>query len=127
MPSVSYPIVGAHYHPPARAILNFLPIGHPLILLPEPTNHVDPNALAVWIMSETLPSEGGDEWESTLAGFGLTWDQLKSEPFWHLGYIPAAVAAKYASEGGLTLDSDGRLMAEFTVGAQGGPRIRWET
>jgi len=126
MPSISYPIVGAYYHPPAKAILEFLPVGHPLILLPEPTNEVDPNAIAVWIKSSSLPDPGSEEWESALAGFGLTWDELRSKPYYHLGYIPTTAAAQIMADGGLNLDRDGQVKAEFTVGARGGPRVRFD-
>lgn len=89
--SLTFPIVGAHFRPPAKALLASLPSGQELWLRPEPTNPYDENAVQVLLRTESIPQEC---WENLLiqaSGQGYDEAMLRAEPFWHLGYIPKAV------------------------------------
>lgn len=103
MPEYRTPIVGTSYRPPAQDILNTLPLGYPLFLQSEPDNTYDNNAIAIYI----------DDFDYSL----LTNEQLKvlkgltfgiRLPF-HLGYVPAAYAAKLQREGFPKTRIDGKV------------------
>jgi hypothetical protein len=91
----TYSLVGAHFRPPAKALLAVLPLGHALLLVPEPTNPYDPNAISVWIDSETLMPYH-DELAVSLPGYGVDPDDLA--PHYHLGYIPRTDAEVIVEE-----------------------------
>jgi len=113
-----HPIVGAHYRPPAKAILSILPIGQELELIPEPYNEHDENAIAVWVDGNSITTNLElQEVEDRLHAYGFRVDQNVSES-WHLGYIPREVAKD--------IHLDGPLRAKFCVGASGGPRVEFE-
>ena len=84
------PIVGAHFRPPAKAIMQWLPAGAPLFLVPEPTNQFDDHAIAVYIETIQLcPSRGQVDQELLEAceGFGYGAAELLAQDRWHLGYV----------------------------------------
>lgn len=85
-------LVGAHFRPPAKALLACLPAGHPLYLRPEPTNEFDENAVQVLLASSTIPTDEflRDELNNQLAGQGFDLETVLAEPEWHLGYLPRA-------------------------------------
>ncbi len=119
-----HPIVGAHYRPPAKAILSILPVGQELELMSDPygentgTSHDDPNAIAVWVDGNAITTNTSlQEVEERLQSYGFNTDQIVSES-WHLGYIPREVAKD--------IHLDGPLRAKFCVGASGGPRVEFE-
>lgn len=105
-------IVGAHFRPPAKAILQILPSGCPLYIVPEPTNEFDPNALKVEVMTSDLPTGIDADLTSLAAGFGFDAAMIRERERWHLGYIPrkGAEHIKLASKtlGALTFSSDGK-------------------
>lgn len=95
--SITTQIVGAHFRPPAKALLACLPAGHPLALRPEPTNEWDENAVQVLLCSDSLQSTGlsGDEFwideaNRQLAGQGSDLESVLAQEEWHLGYLPKA-------------------------------------
>lgn len=93
--SITTQIVGAHFRPPAKALLACLPAGHPLALRPEPTNEWDENAVQVLLLSASLQPLLAepffrDELERQLSGQGFDLEQVLAEPEWHLGYLPKA-------------------------------------
>ena len=47
--SHSIPLVGAHFRPPAKALIQSLPVGQVLRLSREPDNQYDTNAIQVWL------------------------------------------------------------------------------
>ena len=73
--SQTAPLVGAHFRPPAKTIIQSLPAGYTLELRPEPTNPYDPNAVAVWFDASHLTQYAKDELESTLPGSGGNLDR----------------------------------------------------
>lgn len=89
----SYPIVGAHFRPPAKAILASLPAGAALSLVPEPSNPFDSNAIAVFVEPKEIPPSEHETLAETARGMGFTIEDILTAPAWHLGYIPKALAA----------------------------------
>lgn len=89
----SYPIVGAHFRPPAKAILASLPTGAALSLVPEPENPFDSNAIAVFVEPKEIPPSEHETLAETAAGMGFDIEDILTAPAWHLGYIPKALAA----------------------------------
>lgn len=88
--SITTQIVGAHFRPPAKALLACLPNGQQLGLRPEPSNPYDENAVQVLLRSADIPDECWEELELQLAGAGFDKETIMSEPLWHLGYMPKA-------------------------------------
>lgn len=93
--SITTQIVGAHFRPPAKALLACLPAGHPLWLRPEPTNEYDENAVQVLLRSSTLvplveEEFFRDEVENQLSGQGFDLEQVLAQEEWHLGFLPKA-------------------------------------
>lgn len=91
----SAPLVGMHFRPPAKAILQALPSDYPLELRPEPTNPYDENAVAVWFDAAKLSTAAKEELRQTLPGHGGDLDDLIEQRFWQLGYIAKDKAAIY--------------------------------
>lgn len=98
MPTHSAPLVGAHFRPPAKAILQSLPASYPLELRPEPTNPYDPNAVAVWFDARFLSPDSIEELTSTLPGMGSDIEDLRSTRFWHIGYMAREHAAEHQAD-----------------------------
>lgn len=86
-------LVGAHFRPPAKTVIQSLPAPYPLELRPEPSNPYDPNAVAVWFDATHLSADAKEELESTLPGSGGDLDDLISQRFWQLGYLAKEHAA----------------------------------
>lgn len=87
----TYPIVGGRHHPPAVAIMDFMAVGTPLILVAEPTNQYDVNAIMVILETKHINEvEGLDD---ALAGYGTNTTTVKEGGRIHLGYIPKDLAA----------------------------------
>lgn len=98
------PLVGAHFRPPAKAILQSLPASYPLELRPEPTNPYDANAVAVWFDAASLSAPAKEELESTLPGSGSSLEDLLSQRFWQLGYLAKEHAAIHQERIGFTIE-----------------------
>lgn len=101
--SITTQLVGAHFRPPAKALLACLPAGHPLLLRPEPTNEYDDNAVQVLLMRDSLESLLADvdfsaELENQLAGQGFDLATIREADEWHLGYLPRAAKGNLALE-----------------------------
>lgn len=103
---MSYPIVGAHFRPPAKAVLQVLAMGHPLVLRKEPSNPYDPNAIMVLVETATIPEPVRPTLDALAQGFGHSMEEILVEQFFHLGYIPKTMAPAL-----------GALMAEPTASA----------
>lgn len=96
------PVVGMHFRPPAKVLLNCLPGGSELLLEREPDNHFDPNAIKVCIRSAQLPASQHDDLAQQLPPFGFTLQEVLSQAVWQLGYI----AREYAVQLAPILDAD---------------------
>lgn len=91
------PLVGAHFRPPAKALLASLPAGTILLLDPEPSNQYDSHALGVWINPQEAIPQGSmiaNGLEPILPEWGSDLAQLWAEPRVQLGYACAASNSK---------------------------------
>jgi len=113
-----YPIVGAHFHRPAKAILAILPSGTELDVIPEPENEYDPNAIAIWINASHIPPTAKAELHNLSQPYGYSADEILNGDHWMLGYIPREIAAK--------LKPFEMKKGKFSVGSNGGPRVEIE-
>jgi hypothetical protein len=129
-----YSIVGISYRPdspknpsPAFAIVQFLPVGAELRLIAEPTNEADPNAIAVFIdpldsvWNLTPKTEYLDRLESAMLSLGprFTLDWLLQQQLVQLGYLSATVAKELKP-------TWSNRSGHFALGANGGPKVRFE-
>lgn len=73
-------IVGDFANPNTRPLLPFLPVGHSLVLVREPTNQYDSNAIAVKV--DITPEMRAGLPDRTLADVE------------HLGYVPRVIAGQ---------------------------------
>jgi len=94
-----FPIVGMFYRKPAQAIIDCIPIGTHIYAYAEPSNEVDPNAIAILIDSEHIPEQCHDSLDIKLANYGMEIGDIMGEPTWHLGYIPKGLAAMLKNSG----------------------------
>lgn len=117
MPYVTLPIVGAYFRPPAALVLASLPIGAPLFLSAEPDNAYDANAVAVWVLSETIPPSAHANLELKLPDFGFTLDSFLAVEQWHLGYMPKEFAARLKAE--RVIGNDDTIVGTFTMSNSG--------
>lgn len=116
-------IVGMHFRPPAKALVNMTVGGTTVWLRKEPENQFDPNAIAVWLDSSSIPEDQFEEQAEVLAGFGHDRDSVLAQPQWHLAYIPAKDASwlvRKLSDGAdtaaeLHFDHDGKPIVRFSV------------
>lgn len=114
------PIVGSFYRPPAKLLLDKLPIQTPLTLMAEPENPHDANAIAIFLRGADVPELASLNDE--LASFGTTLAQVRATEFIHVGYIPRDDAAMLRAQG---FPESGTVPGIFMVGANGGPRVRF--
>lgn len=87
MPTITAPLVGMHYRPPAKAIVEHLPAGAELLLEPEPTNEFDPNAVKVLADPALVPASVHPRFAAALEGYGYTLSETLAAGFTHVGYI----------------------------------------
>lgn len=107
MTSQSVLLMGAHFRPPAKALIQALPSDHPLELRPEPSNPYDPNAVAVWLDAATIPQQTLlEELAFTLPGQGQDVESLLAQRFWQLGYLAKERAAVFQEPIGLAIESN---------------------
>lgn len=116
MTTFHVPLVGSHFRPPAKALLASLPAGHPLELRPEPQNPYDPNAIAVYLDSHTLPQEAREELLNTLDGSGFDLDDVLEQRDFHVGYMAREHAAEHHVNIGLLIES---MKVDAMVSGQG--------
>jgi hypothetical protein len=123
MPQNTFPIVGMFYRPPAKALIDALAVGTPLLLIAEPENNFDPNAVAVWLHSKDIPEASYTALEETLPPFGWTLEKVLEEEEHHLGYIPKEMAAQLKACGAV---KDGEAVeVTFSTSASGAPRVKF--
>jgi hypothetical protein len=122
MPTNTLPIVGAFYRPPAKALIDVLPVGTPLYMIAEPDNQYDPNAIAIWLETENLPDAAQERLVELLPAYGLDLDTVMAQEAWHLGYVPREMAAKIKAAG--MIDESAPYEVTFSTSASGAPRVR---
>lgn len=134
MTSVLLPIVGGKFRPPALSILRAISVGTPLHLIPEPTNHVDPNAVKVVVRSDQVKDSDIPALTEELPSGGSSIEEFMEQEEWHLGYIPAkdrsgqnhdAPGVKRIIEAA-ALATNWQLVATFEQDLKGMPAVRLE-
>lgn len=120
---MSLPIVGAHFRPPAKALLSVLPGGTVLRAVPEPENPYDGNAIAIWLDTSAIPHTHADAIATAVAGYGFSREEIFGASSWHLGYIPAKIAVALApamagqeATGRLTFNLAGKPEIDLPIG-----------
>lgn len=92
MPKICCPIVGSHFHPPAKALLSALPAGLALELAPEPENPYDPEGMLVQVplaSFQSLAPSVASHLDGALLQQAATLDQVVSTAPARLGHIAA--------------------------------------
>lgn len=80
-------LVGAHFRPPAKAVIAHLPANAHLELTPEPENPHDEFAIQVIVSPEEVPEDEYEALRADLAASGFDLDELLEGPAVQLGYI----------------------------------------
>jgi hypothetical protein len=80
-------LVGMHFRPPAKLVLESLASGTPLSLRAEPTNEYDEWAVAVLVEPAAIPASQHERLASELPGCGWDLQELLGLPELHLGYL----------------------------------------
>lgn len=84
-------LVGAFHRPPAKQVLECLPTGQPLLLIPEPENPYDGEALRVMVEPLAIPPELHDMLRAKLDGTGTELEDLLMQPDpLQLGFVAAS-------------------------------------
>jgi len=86
-PKISVHLVGMRFRPPAVPLLNALPAGAELGLVPEPSNPYDEKAVQVWMKFSSIPESQHGDLAMHSSGFGFDLDALREQEDWMLGYI----------------------------------------
>jgi hypothetical protein len=117
----NYPIVGAHYRPPAKAILSAISPGTKLFLRAEPSNEYDINAIQVLIKPDEIQEEDYDNLNSELSGYGQDVGEILTQSEMYLGYIPKEIA-KVLKESGI-ISNDVEYEGEYSLNFSGKPMV----
>jgi hypothetical protein len=129
-------LVGMHFRPPAKQMVNCLPSGTLLRLQAEPENPYDPQALQVWVASSLIPESQWEGLIEALQGTGFSLEDLLGQEEWHLGYV-ARSGGKPLEKAGLAagnaefaaaLAEHPDAMASLGVHLDGAPMVQlfWE-
>lgn len=102
-------LVGSHFVPPAKLLLEHLPSGTELTLVPEPENPYDEHAIKVVVNAREVPESQRAELGAKLPGAGCDLEELDAQGEWQLGHI--------AKEGGKPLVKAGLHEGTLTVEA----------
>ena len=98
MKTLSIPLVGMHFRPPAKEVLSLIPLGSKLILHPEPDNQYDSNAVMVLFNMQNFPVQQISMLEALIGYGGFNIHELMENEFFPLGYL-AATGGKPARGG----------------------------
>jgi hypothetical protein len=123
MPTNTFPIVGMKFRPPALALVDALAIDTPLLLIAEPDNNYDPNAIMVWLDAKDLSDEAKAKLEEELPRFGTDLASVIAMGQHHIGYIPREMAAQLKECGAVTNDEP--VEVTFSTSSTGAPRVKF--
>lgn len=130
-------LVGAHFRPPARQLLEVLPAGAELKLDPE-DNPYDENAIRVLVDPKTIAEQYWPLLRDQLPLYGEDWDELLAKPDddrdIQLGYV-AKTGGKPLEKAGLAVGNVEfkEVMSQFPwratlqFGETGSPMVQIET
>lgn len=136
MPEHTAPIVGMHFRPPAKDVINLLPGGCRLILMREPDNPYDVNAIKVLLPGFSPEGEHAALYDSMRLQAAadefsaLPWNVDSLTDPLHLGYIDSKKTGRAADWSG-EMDARQLMMWEckLTFGLDGKPaaEVSWPT
>jgi hypothetical protein len=121
-----------HFRPPAKAILGVLPANCPLLVVPEPDNAYDANALQVFVPSAAIPQSQHSELDSAASLYGTSLAEILAQERWHLGYVKATEALHLqpricaALLAGQTIDATASYPATLSFDSAGKPLVALE-
>lgn len=92
-------LVGSHFVPPAKLLIEALPAGAKLLLRAEPENPYDEHAIKVWVESGEVPESQHPNLSTFLPGAGVTIEELLATPEWCLGHVAASGGKPLAKVG----------------------------
>lgn len=128
------PIVGMHFRPPAKDVLNLLPGGTELLLLREPDNAHDFSAIKVLVPGFSPDGKHADIYEGCLAQAmadehgALPWNKDSLTDPLHVGYVDSTKTGR-AVEWSIELDQMDTMMWEgkLTFSLDGKPvvEVKW--
>ena len=126
-------LVGMHFRPPARQVLERLRLGTRLELRREPDNAYDPWAVEVWVSPAEIELDEGPfpldlSFAVVLAGAGCDLEELLAQEAIQLGFLGASpklieagqVANRVVAE---EMDSGEVVEAKLTVSLSGKPSV----
>lgn len=111
---MTLPIVGARHRAPADTILNNLPAGQTLILVREPENQYDANAVKVCLPADWQNDMPVATLQDLQEAVSLVAEEFPPNDEYHLGYVPRDLAAVIAPKMDEEMTEDG--VAEVIVG-----------
>jgi hypothetical protein len=80
-------LVGMHFRPPAKAVLEHLPAGAHFELIPEPENPYDEFAIKVLVSPEEVPESEHEALADDMVSYGCDITEFFEGGQFHLGYI----------------------------------------
>lgn len=86
MTTLSCPLVGGHFRPPAKQVLSVLHSGCPLALVPEPENPYDPKAIKVMLDPADILVSQHEALAAALDGV-CDLDSVMLDGRLHVGYV----------------------------------------
>jgi hypothetical protein len=89
-PILAIPLVGSHFHPPAKQLLACLPAKAELRLEAEPQNPYDSEAILVFVAVGEIPDNQLENLEIALQGTGYTLEDLNDQGEFPLGHLAAS-------------------------------------
>lgn len=117
----TYEIVGAHYRPPAKALISGLSSGTKLCIHAEPENQFDINAIQVFLKSENILINDIDNLNVELSTSGKNINDIQDQERWHLGYIRKELAKDLRESNKVEIDKE--YEGEFVIDFRGKPMI----
>lgn len=85
MPELRALVVGMHFRPPAKDVINMLAAGTPVVLMREPENEYDENAVKV-VLFDFCEGGAHHDLRKLILDSGQYGEELFTNPL-HLGYI----------------------------------------
>lgn len=117
------PIVGMHFRPPAKLVLESLPGGAKLVLMPQPDNPYDANAVRVLCRPEAIPEGQHEKLAAELPGFGGSLEELiaNGTPIDEGGFAPALLGPLIWL--GFVAASEGKPLAKLNEAQPAGEKL----
>lgn len=87
MTAIVVPLVGMHFRPPAKVLVEYIHAGAEVVLEPEPSNPYDEKAIKVWFWPGDILKGMRVDLAQALVGSGFVLDELVNGLALHIGFI----------------------------------------